>query len=369
MSSVPTRVPREEMGAFLGRAAAKRVPLSGSIAMTHRCNLRCVHCYLGDDRSPGSAARELDTAFWLSVVDQIAEAGCLTLLITGGEPFLRPDFAEVYTRAKKRGLLVTVFTNGTRLDDALIRLFTELPPWLVEVSLYGASRETYDQVTTVPGAWERCVAGIDALCATGVRVGLKTVILKGNRHEMDAMRKMAEARGASFRVDPALFPCFDGDPAPMEHRIPAADAVAIEMQDPRRLRSAVEFYDRVHDLPAYDKLYSCGAAQTAFHVVPEGRLQPCLMVNGHGYDLRTGSFREGWEVELLRFREIEAPPGYECNSCERRFLCGLCPAQAELETGSPHAKSEFYCSLGREREQAIARESGRIRPGKEAIEP
>lgn len=369
MSSLPARVPREEMGAFLGRAAASRLPVSGSIAMTHRCNLRCVHCYLGDDRSPSSASRELDTAFWLSVVDQVAEAGCLNLLITGGEPFLRPDFAEVYTRAKKRGMLVSVFTNGTRLDDALVGLFSDLPPWLVEVSLYGASKETYDLVTTVPGAWEKCLAGVDALCAAGVRVGLKTVVLQGNRHEVAAMREMAASRGASFRVDPAIFPCFDGDPAPMEQRIPAAEAVAIEMEDPRRLASAVAYFGKVRELPSYDKLYSCMAGQTAFHIVPEGRLQPCLMVNGHGYDLRKGSFREGWEGELFRFRQIEAPPGYECNSCERRFLCGLCPAQASLETGSPHAKSEFYCSLGREREQAIVREAGRLLPGKETVEP
>ena len=120
--------------------------------MTHRCNLRCVHCYLGDERNAESAGAERDTAFWCSVVDQIAEAGCLNLLITGGEP-LRGRTSPRSTRARSaRGLLVTVFTNGTRLDDSFVRLFNELPPELVEVSLYGATKETYDRVTAVPGA-------------------------------------------------------------------------------------------------------------------------------------------------------------------------------------------------------------------------
>jgi radical SAM protein with 4Fe4S-binding SPASM domain len=336
--------------------------------MTHRCNLRCVHCYLGDERNAESQARELDTAFWCSVVDQIAEAGCLNLLITGGEPFARSDFAEVYTRAKRRGLLVTVFTNGTRLDDSLLRLFSELPPWLVEVSLYGATKETYDKVTTVPGAWERCLAGVDALCSAGVRVALKTVILKGNQHEVGAMRQMAEDRRANFRVDPAVFPCRDGDQGPIEHRVAAAQAVAIEMADLGHLESTAKAYERLRTLPSVDRLYTCAAGQTGFHIDPEGTLQPCMMVNGHGFDLRRGSFRTGWDDVIRRFREIEAPRGYECNSCERRFLCGLCPAQASMETGSPDRKSDYYCSLGREREQLIVQETARTNPGKEAIE-
>lgn len=354
MSAVPARITREQLGAFLSRASAERVPLNGSIAMTNRCNLRCVHCYLGDERSPQSAARELDTAFWLSMIDQIAEAGCLNLLITGGEPFLRPDFPEVYTHAKKRGLLVTVFTNGTRFDEKLLRLFRELPPWFVEVSLYGASKETYDEVTTVAGSYERCLAGIDALVEMGVRVGLKTVILRANAHETSGMRAMAEARGSGFRVDAAIFPTLGGNLSPIELRIPAAEAVSLEMEDPRRLKGAIDYYERMKDLPAGDKLFSCMAGLTTFHIEPNGRLQPCLMTGDHGYDLRRTSFREGWEA-LLGFRNIEAPPDWECATCERRSICGVCPAQTIRETGSAAKKAGYYCELGRERELAMGR--------------
>jgi MoaA/NifB/PqqE/SkfB family radical SAM enzyme len=113
----------------LGRSAVRhRVPLNGSIAMTHRCHLRCVHCYLGEERFAPPAGGELATPFWLRVLDEAAEAGCLKLLITGGEPLLRADFAAVYEHAIRLGLLVSVFTNGTLVDERVVALFAEWPP-------------------------------------------------------------------------------------------------------------------------------------------------------------------------------------------------------------------------------------------------
>ena len=107
----------------------------------------------------------------------------------------------------------------------------DLPPQLVEVSLYGASEAVYESVTGIPGSYRRCLAGVDALLRRGVTVGLKTVILTENVHEVQAMRSMADERGVAFRVDPAVFPCRDGDQAPIDHRIDPQQAVALEMAD------------------------------------------------------------------------------------------------------------------------------------------
>lgn len=342
------------LGAMLERAIAGRVPLSGSIAMTHRCHLRCVHCYLGDERTSSPEDGELDTEFWLSVVDQIAEAGCLNLLMTGGEPLLRPDFPEVYVRARRRGILVTVFTNGTLIGERTVRLFEEYSPDQVEITLYGGSPETYERVTGIPGSYERCLRGVDALLASRIPVGLKAMILAENRHEVDAMRRIASDRGVKFRLDAALFPARDGNAAPLDHRIPAEDAVKIEMQDVTFHGKASDYFQKMRvEQPADDRLYSCMAGLTGFHVDPQGTLLPCLMVSTHGYDLRRGSFRTGWDEVLARFGEQGIAPGYECHRCETRFLCGLCPAQAEMESGSPQRKSEYLCQLGHARRRAV----------------
>jgi radical SAM protein with 4Fe4S-binding SPASM domain len=338
---------------MLDRAMARRVPLNGTIAMTHRCQLRCVHCYLGCERQALPAEGELDSAFWCSVIDQVADAGCLELVITGGEPLLRPDFGEVYARARRRGILVSVFTNATLIDERILGLFDELPPQLVDVTLYGASEEVYERVTGVRGSYRRCLAGVDALLARGIPVGLKAVILAENRHEMPALRAVARERGVSFRVDAALFPCRDGDRRPLDHRVDPADAVAIEMQDEELLRRATAHFQRMRGLPPEKQLFACMAGLTGFHVDPQGTLLPCLMVTTHGFDLRRGSFRQGWDEVVPRFREQGLSPGYECHECEMRFLCGTCPAQAGMETGSPHRRAEYMCRLGEARLEAV----------------
>ena len=343
------------LNAMIDRAVAQRVPLNGSIAMTHRCHLRCVHCYLGAERQARPDDGERDTAFWTSLIDQVADAGCLNLLITGGEPLLRPDFARVYRRARERGILVTVFTNATLVDEPIVQLFEELPPEEVEVTLYGASEEVYERVTGVKGSYRRCLAAVDRLLDRGVPVGLKSVILTDNQHEMPALRQMAADRGLDFRVDGALFPCRDGDRAPLDHRVPAADAVAIEMEDEDLRSRTAEYFERTRGAAPSERLFDCMAGLTSFHVDPEGSLLPCLMVSTHGFDLRQGSFREGWDDVIPRFREQEIRPGYHCHECEMRFLCGTCPAQAGMESGSPHRKAEYMCRLGEARLDAVSR--------------
>ena len=322
--------------------------------MTHRCHLRCLHCYLGQERFEPPPGGELDTAFWCSVIDQIAEAGCLNLLITGGEPLLRPDFPEVYTRARTRGMLVEVFTNGTLVDAGTVSLFERFTPSQVEITLYGASPEVYERVTGARGAYRRCLDGIDALLAARIQVGLKAVILDENCHEIGAMREIARERCAPFRVDAALFPRRDGDMTPLSHRVSPSSAVALEYEDEDlRTRSATT-YMKVHDIPPpAERLFGCGAALTSFHIDPQGALLPCLMVSSHGFDLRQGSFQSGWESALATFVEQKSPPSYECHRCEKRFLCGVCPAQSAMETGSPTCKSEYVCQLGDARLRAL----------------
>jgi radical SAM protein with 4Fe4S-binding SPASM domain len=336
------------------RAIEQRIPINGSIAMTHRCNLRCVHCYLGSERHAPATASEQDTAFWRSVIDQTAEAGCLNLMITGGEPLVRPDFAEIYSHAGQRGALVTVFTNGTLLDERTVELFDRISPEIVEVTIYGATAAVYEHITGVPGSYQRCLRGVNALLARGIRTGLKTMVLRENRHEIRAMRQMASERGLTFRIDAALFPCRDGCMTPLDHRVPADEAVALEMEDAAFLRKTADYYQRRRDLPVVERLFTCMAGLTSFHVDPEGTLLPCLMVSTHRFDLRQGGFLTGWRDVLAGFQEQGIVPGYECHRCDKRSLCQVCPAQASMETGSPYVKADYLCQLGEARLRAIA---------------
>src|SRR5262249_61820625 len=122
------------------------------------CNLDRVHGCVDEPGGSGEVrARELPTARVLALIDEVAQAGCLRLLLTGGEVLVRPDFSEIYRHAIARGLRVTVFTNGTMVTEEIADLFDRHRPVSIEITLYGMTRETYERVTRVPGSYDRCL--------------------------------------------------------------------------------------------------------------------------------------------------------------------------------------------------------------------
>ncbi len=143
------------------RFHGKRAPLEVSIEVTRRCPLDCLHCYNSLPMSDHAArAAELTFEEHCRLLDELVEAGCLWLLYTGGEIFARKDFLEIYTEAKKRGFLITLFTNGTMINERIADYLAEYRPFAIEITLYGATRETYEALTQIPGSYDRCMKGI-----------------------------------------------------------------------------------------------------------------------------------------------------------------------------------------------------------------
>ncbi|MGD2024019.1 MAG: radical SAM protein, partial [Desulfobacterales bacterium] len=142
----------------------KRVPLTGTIELTRRCNNSCVHCCNNLPLHDQSARQnEMSTAEHFRILDEIAAAGCLWILFTGGEILARKDFLDIYTYAKQQGFLITLFTNGILITPDIADYLVELPPFYIEITLYGHSRQTYEKVTGIPGSYDRCMRGIRLL--------------------------------------------------------------------------------------------------------------------------------------------------------------------------------------------------------------
>jgi MoaA/NifB/PqqE/SkfB family radical SAM enzyme len=330
------------------KMAALRVPLSGTIELTRRCNLRCAHCYARD----AADQEELPEAFWLSLVDTLATEGCLYLLLTGGEPLLRPDFPKIYTRAAKQGIVTTVFTNGTVITPEALDAFSVYPPHVVEVSLYGAGPETSARVTGAPGSFSACLEGVRALRSRGVRVSLKTVQMTLNSGGIHQMRDIARDLGVDFRVDAAIMPGLSGGKEPLAFRVSPAEAVAEELSDPRRLKLWRDYYAKTSGRPVFEALYNCGAGLTEFHVDPGGVLRPCLLVREPSYPLAGGRFQEGWAL-MKRVREQPVAPDFPCARCDKAACCDACPGFFGLETGSAETVSDYICQMAHLRHAAI----------------
>jgi MoaA/NifB/PqqE/SkfB family radical SAM enzyme len=146
------------------RQSGERVPLQVSIEVTRRCPLECLHCYnnlpMGDLEAKG---REMTKEEHFRVLDELVEMGCFWILYTGGEIFTRKDFLEIYTYAKKKGFLITLFTNGTIINEQIADYLAEWPPFAIEITLYGRTRQTYEALTRIPGSYDRCLRGIKLL--------------------------------------------------------------------------------------------------------------------------------------------------------------------------------------------------------------
>jgi radical SAM protein with 4Fe4S-binding SPASM domain len=296
--------------------------------------------------------KELPAEKFISIIDEITDAGCLFLLLTGGDPLLRKDFSSIYRQSKKKGLLVTVFTNGSLITDAVTGLFADLPPQAVEISLYGSTPSTFEKITRTPGSFSSCIRGIERLLEKNIRVRLKTVLMSLNSHEFFEMRSMAEKFGVPFRFDPAISPCLNGDRSPLKFRVSPREAVEKEFSDEKRQGAWLDYLHRFSGSPITNRLYNCGAGINNFHVDPYGNLRPCLMATTPKHDLFHSSFMDGWKNTIPLIHNIKVSDDYLCNKCDKRDICGFCAPFFEMENGN-EIYSEYHCALSKYRYRTI----------------
>src|SRR5579862_445757 len=215
--------------------AGKRAPMNVSIEVTRRCPLECQHCYnnlpMGD---PDARRREMTTEEHFRLLDELFEMGTFWLLYTGGEIFARKDFLEIYTYAKKKGFLITLFTNGILITEKIADYLAEWPPFAIEITLYGRTRETYEALTQIPGSYDRCLRGIKLLKERSLPLKLKTVATSINKHEVMSMRRFAEEElGVEFKMDGQINPRIDCSQSPLAVRLTPEDVVALDMAVPK----------------------------------------------------------------------------------------------------------------------------------------
>jgi radical SAM protein with 4Fe4S-binding SPASM domain len=346
----------------------KRSLISFDLELTARCNLNCRHCYInlpaGDKAAQG---RELSLAEITHIVDQAVELGAMWCLLTGGEPLLREDFADVYMMLKRKGLLVSAFTNATAIRPEHIALFKKYPRRDIEVTIYGASRESYERVTRRPGSFAAFIRGLDELFEAGVHVRLKAMAIRSNLEDMEAIAAFGRARTKDFyRFDPQLHLRFDGDPVRNEEikgeRLTPEEIVTLERADAERfgtLQNSCDIFinqDLTH--AGCNHLFHCGAGNGSFVLGYDGTFRLCssLWAPGTTVNLRETSLREAWETFIPHVRDLRSQNAEYLNTCRKCAiinLCLHCAAHAHLETGAMDGATPYFCEVAHARAAAI----------------
>ena len=334
----------------------KRVPIEASIEVTRRCPLECQHCYnnlpMGD---LAARNRELTKEEYEKILSELADMGVIWLLFTGGEIFARKDFLEIYIFAKSKGFIITLFTNGILINDKIADYLREYPPFAIEITLYGRTKETYEALTQLPGSFERCMRGIHLLLDRGLPLKLKTVGTKVNCHEITAMKEFAEELGVEFKFDSQMNPRIDCSQSPLNVRLSPEEVVALDLHWPKVAAEhrRILAHEQQAPLGPRDTVYSCGGGLRAFAIDPDGMMSLCILSHQETYDVRQGSVHEGWEHFLLGVRNRQRKRPTKCVTCRIRTVCATCPATGELENGDPESPVEFLCEIAHLRARAL----------------
>lgn len=317
--------------------------------LTLRCPLRCPHCYVAGE---GSRDAEMTTAEVVRVLQEARDLKVLFLLVSGGEPMLRPDFFEVLEAARRLRFHLHVKTTGLTLRPEDARRLAGLAPIKVDLSIHGARAETHDRFVGMRGAFDRAVAAFEALREAGVSVGVRTNLVADNVEEAREIEARFGVPGVDYRKGVVIFSRRDGE-WPGEDLSLDEDACVRVLAGSGTPRAGEPM------APAPDRPL-CGAAAMALYVAPDGDVLPCaLWPRRLGSAREPGGLRAAFEsAEAERIRGLTHAARGECMACALRARCPFCPGESVAEGLPPTSPNRLACRLARAGERAASVSAG-----------
>ena len=356
------KLPQSEITEYLHQKASRRkIPLSGTFELSPVCNFACKMCYVRKTpRQVQESPRPiLELEDWLRIAREAREAGMVYLLLTGGEPFLWPDFWTLYEELIRMGFVVSINTNGSMIDDPAIERLRALPPRRINLTLYGACDQTYQALCGVDGVFGRVDHAITGLQQAGVLVKLNCSLTPYNEADLEDMLRYARERELKIDVNSYMFP-----PIRQDEELFGTNAARFtpekaawyrllvhKRQNPPQIhRNLLERIIRGYgDPPGLDEgcydprdgRIRCRAGSASFWITWDGWMTPCGMMPRPRIELRGRPFSQAWE-ELARVSAMQALSGV-CEKCPNVGICHPCAAMAVAETGELSGIPQYLC--------------------------
>lgn len=344
------------------KAARMKVPVSGTFELTPRCNMNCRMCYIRMSAEEMHArGREITAEEWIALGRECRGQGMLFLLLTGGEPFLRPDFRDIYTELRNMGMLITINSNGTLLDEETVKWLAQMPPTRINITLYGGSNETYERLCGNPKGFDQATRGVRLVKEAGIPVVINASFTRLNAQDVDAIYDFAKELGVPVRPAVYMFPpvrnAKEGE-TDDETRFSPEEAGevlfrtkvrSLEGQELKNLCQRVcqglpEELDDGECTRTADEHMGCMAGRSAFWVTWDGRMTPCGMMNQPvTRPIETG-FPACWQELVRQVDRILLPAA--CGECALRGACMVCGALAMAEgDGDSQKRPDYLCRM------------------------
>jgi len=330
---------------------------------TRNCNLSCIHCRASATMGPYTG--ELDTQESLRLLDQIARAGNPIVILTGGEPLLRPDIFEIAEYGTAKGLRMVMAPNGTLITGETAKRMATAGIKRISISLDGVSKENHDAFRGVEGAFEGAMKGIRHAKDAGIEFQINTTITKQNHDQIPGIQALAIELGAVAHHIFLLVPTGRGkylldqeisaqeyentlnwfydqrEKTPLQLKATCAPHYyRILRQRAKADGKSVTF--QTHGLDAVTR--GCLGGTGFCFISHQGAVQPCGFLDVNCGNVRETPFEDIWRHSdvFLSLRDYGKLKG-KCGQCEYKSVCGGCRARAYEATGD-YLAEEPLCS-------------------------
>jgi len=333
----------------------KNIPLMGLFELTPRCTLDCKMCYVHLN-DPQMFQRELSTEQWITIIDEACDAGMMYATLSGGECFLHPGFKKIYEHLQLKGIIVSIFTNGTLLDEKMVAWLAKRMPRKIQISIYGSSAEGYRAVTGAGSAFQKVNTAIDLIKQAKIPFSLAITVSKYMLDDFEAILKYCESK-EPLTINLSAYPFqareetereYDGFAPSLDEQVECYKT-RIRVDGGRVIpfkRVVEEKIENTGDGGNGTGLegIGCTAGRTRFSISWEGTMLACNAFNfAEAYPLKDG-FAAAWKY--INKRAIEYVMPVECVDCEYNTVCIRCPAVHWLAVGEGHCNPEV-CAEGK----------------------
>ncbi len=347
------------------------------LSVTGKCNLQCITCF--KDKIYGN---EMSTKKLLRTIDEIEELGIGYIVVSGGEPFMRPDILDVLEYISQKNISILIITNGTLIDEEIAKRLGEIRPKIVQVSLDGSNAKVNDRIRG-KGVYDKTIRAAKFLIEQDLDVRLYPTITRLNIHDLPNMRELVrELRpGYNHFAFAKFHPTGRGLENKEELYIPEDEFLEI-MSTPQMAgcadKSSMEAFNEIYNsandmdltellprrVPYGARKINCGLGTATLSIEADGKVYPCHWLHSPEYmagDLNKQGLEEIYfssEV-FARFRMLRVDSNIEgCHGCDYKYFCGGgCRARGMFDTGKiegrdPHCNylySHFDCGFWTER--------------------
>ena len=340
------------------KASRIKTPISGTFELSPLCNMDCKMCYIKMSKEKQESIARLRTKEeWIELAQKAKEKGMLFLLLTGGEPFLVKDFKELYIELHKMGFCISINSNGTMIDEDVIEWLKHYPPMRINMTLYGASNETYGRLCNNPKGFMQVTKAISLLKENNIQVKLNCSVTPYNKDDLKQMMDFAQEHDLVIQATSYMFPPLRKDKTKIgqNNRFNAENAALYGAYISAYSNGFDRFKEYIESgqLALYDADDDCGVVEgdhmrcragiTSFWMTWEGKLLPCGMIPDRGLDPWEVGFDAAWENAKNIVSEITLP--VKCAGCGKKDECKACAAMVYTETGTYDKVPQYRCEM------------------------